>query len=623
MTASLVTKLAVEYNSTTPFTYAFSDLSGVGTGPYAAAHAAVDTTGALINPARKEDVLAVATALGATLKTAPQANAPHASTAGVLQNVGDAVTLSVDGFSALGVQLAASAAWTGTVNFLGSMDGGLTYPIPLSMASFGTVVADASSATASGNWEKEAGALTHMRVTAATVITGGPLTATLIATTGVKRVKISGSSASPLPISAASLPLPAGAATDATAQSILSTLQAQRAETLWTDDTNAFFIRIDKAGVISWTDPLGNASTGPGSGARPAAGTSAIVDSSRYQATAAGTGYSVGDYLSHIVTTDPSTGAVIGHFWLDVTTETKLAASPASANITPVAPLPTGAALDSSVQAVKLALGSPFQAGGAIANASFGISGQLPAFAATPTFNLGTAPTLTVQGTLSTFGYAVATAAAPTTYTSGVNNPLSQTLSGQLRTLATTDQSSHGTSDKVAADLYYGGTAAGPGNPITVALNSNAVAPVYFYSATLQSLSTGAFSGYFLDKRAQVKTSPSGSDDPLVGMSPYTTPAAGSSLQLKGSAGNAYSGGVTAGSTAGFLLLLDAAGVPSSGGTIAPKFCMAVAANASWAGSFTGINIPKALANGGVLVFSSAVFTYTPVNAAFICGEMR
>lgn len=36
------------------------------------------------------------------------------------------------------------------------------------------------------------------------------------------------------------------------------------------------------------------------------------------------------------------------------------------------------------------ALGTPFQAGGSIGNTAFGISGTLPAFAATPTFNLGT-----------------------------------------------------------------------------------------------------------------------------------------------------------------------------------------------------------------------------------------
>ena len=47
-----------------------------------------------------------------------------------------------------------------------------------------------------------------------------------------------------------------------------------------------------------------------------------------------------------------------------------------SANGLPVTvaslPLPTGAALDSSVQAVKTAIGTPFQAGGSIGNTSFG-----------------------------------------------------------------------------------------------------------------------------------------------------------------------------------------------------------------------------------------------------------
>jgi hypothetical protein len=49
-----------------------------------------------------------------------------------------------------------------------------------------------------------------------------------------------------------------------------------------------------------------------------------------------------------------------------------------------------GAATDASVQQVRTTLGSPFQSGGSIGNTAFGISGTLPAFAATPTFNLGT-----------------------------------------------------------------------------------------------------------------------------------------------------------------------------------------------------------------------------------------
>jgi hypothetical protein len=42
------------------------------------------------------------------------------------------------------------------------------------------------------------------------------------------------------------------------------------------------------------------------------------------------------------------------------------------------------------LSSIITALGSPFQAGGSIGNTSFGISGLLPAFASTPTFNIGT-----------------------------------------------------------------------------------------------------------------------------------------------------------------------------------------------------------------------------------------
>ncbi len=49
-----------------------------------------------------------------------------------------------------------------------------------------------------------------------------------------------------------------------------------------------------------------------------------------------------------------------------------------------------GAATAANQTSIISALGSPFQAGGSIGNSSFGISGTLPAFASTPTFNLGT-----------------------------------------------------------------------------------------------------------------------------------------------------------------------------------------------------------------------------------------
>jgi len=53
-------------------------------------------------------------------------------------------------------------------------------------------------------------------------------------------------------------------------------------------------------------------------------------------------------------------------------------------------PLPTGASTAAGLTTINTTLGSPFQAGGSIGNTTFGISGTLPAFTATPTFNVGT-----------------------------------------------------------------------------------------------------------------------------------------------------------------------------------------------------------------------------------------
>lgn len=75
-------------------------------------------------------------------------------------------------------------------------------------------------------------------------------------------------------------------------------------------------------------------------------------------------------------------------------------------------PLPSGAATSALQSTINTTLGSPFQAGGSIGNSSFGISGTLPAYAATPTFNLGTlngaataanqATEITALGTINT-----------------------------------------------------------------------------------------------------------------------------------------------------------------------------------------------------------------------------
>ncbi|KNY21606.1 hypothetical protein [Methylobacterium sp. ARG-1] len=167
------------------------------------------------------------------------------------------------------------------------------------------------------------------------------------------------------PVSAVSLPLPAGAAKDTSLQAILAAIQAQRVETIWTDDTGTRFIRLDSAGTITWTDVAGNASSAPGAGARPDSDSGTVVSRYTYRATAAGTGFASGDFLDHLVVTDGDAGDLVSNFWVNVTSGAKIAA-PSAASITPLAPLPDGAATstkqdtgNTSLASLLTGLGAP------------------------------------------------------------------------------------------------------------------------------------------------------------------------------------------------------------------------------------------------------------------------
>lgn len=147
-------------------------------------------------------------------------------------------------------------------------------------------------------------------------------------------------------------------------------------------------------------------------------------------------------------------------------------------------PLPTNAATQTTLASILTALGTPFQAGGSIGNTSFGISGTLPAFAATPTFNLGTlngAATAALQPTNAALGSTTSgqtgnialgavTTAAPT-YTTAQSNALSLTTSGALRidgSGATQPVSNAGTFAVQATLQASSATAIGTVNPTTI-----------------------------------------------------------------------------------------------------------------------------------------------------------
>lgn len=100
-----------------------------------------------------------------------------------------------------------------------------------------------------------------------------------------------------------------------------------------------------------------------------------------------------------------------------------------------------GAATAAGIATVNTTLGSPFQAGGSIGNTAFGISGTLPAFASTPTFNIGTISTIATEATQSAQSTLIGavTETAPTTDTasSGLNGRL-QRVAQRLTSLITT-----------------------------------------------------------------------------------------------------------------------------------------------------------------------------------------
>jgi hypothetical protein len=108
----------------------------------------------------------------------------------------------------------------------------------------------------------------------------------------------------------------------------------------------------------------------------------------------------------------------------------------------------------------------------------------------------------------------------------------------------------------------------------------------------------------------------------LRGWAPAATPAVASSLQIKATPGNLLSLNVTSGGTAGAVLILDSATVPSSGSSVTPIKCYELAASSTldlhWGAT------PLGTVNGIVVLFSTGgCFTFTASVTAFISGEFE
>lgn len=146
-------------------------------------------------------------------------------------------------------------------------------------------------------------------------------------------------------------------ATETTLTAVLSAINAQIdiANSIWTDDTGVYYVRVQESqgGVITvvFQTPTGSPAT-PGTGLRPAASASIEIVQSLYNAIASGTGYSVNDLISNalVINIDTPTPTILASIWFNITTSSAISA-PASADIVQVTQniavtssvLPTGA----------------------------------------------------------------------------------------------------------------------------------------------------------------------------------------------------------------------------------------------------------------------------------------
>ena len=108
------------------------------------------------------------------------------------------------------------------------------------------------------------------------------------------------------------------------------------------------------------------------------------------------------------------------------------------------------------------------------------------------------------------------------------------------------------------------------------------------------------------------------SASPTTALSRVFTTAAAGSLIVKASAGNLYGYNIVSGASAGYVMIFDSATVPADG-TVTPKLCLAIAANASIQADR---DVPIRFTSGIAMVFSTTgPFTKTISATAFLAGD--
>ena len=304
------------------------------------------------------------------------------------------------------------------------------------------------------------------------------------------------------PVSAVSLPLPTGAATEATLNALKNAVLAQIeiASTLWTDDSGTFYVRRDtvneQTGVVTvgWFTPQGNTAT-PGTGLRPASGVKDYeISSTPYVATAAGTGYSIGDSLIHALVLEVSGAAptVAASVWLNITTGLVVSPAPAGANIAYQSALPTGASTAALQTTGNTSLASiDTKLGGTLTVNGSGVTQPVSATALPLPTGAATAALQTSGNT--SLSSAASALGATTDAASGTDATGSMTHTGLLKRLVLSitsllTKSDTGNTSLASIDTKLGGTLTVNGSGVTQPVSATALPlPTGAATAALQS----------------------------------------------------------------------------------------------------------------------------------------
>ena len=183
-----------------------------------------------------------------------------------------------------------------------------------------------------------------------------------------------------LAVSAANLPLPTGAATDANLVAILNAIKAQiDIAPLFVTDGTHYYVRREQVNegtqaiTVVFENIDGTAATPASvsalspivaSGSSGGAASTRYVEQTLFDVTTGATGYAAGDVIARAVFYDTSTSSVVASAWLNLTQGTTLSGAPTAANLreqtqniaVTSSALPAGAATEATLSLIRALL---------------------------------------------------------------------------------------------------------------------------------------------------------------------------------------------------------------------------------------------------------------------------